>query len=97
MQVLVENGLHPNMRIRRRRGVVGQHVVQLIMVAHALHVVEAAAQREQRHNGSVSIFVLSMGQWLTTPTCDGIADCVRSWTERIPTWKAYPVVPGSAI
>ena len=37
MQVSLEKGLHPNMRIRRRRGVVGQLVAQLVMVA-PLHV-----------------------------------------------------------
>ena len=35
MQVLVEKGLHPSMRIRVRRGVLGLHVAEHVLGAHA--------------------------------------------------------------
>ena len=38
MQVSGEKGLHPKMCVRSCRGVIGQHVAQLVMVTHALHV-----------------------------------------------------------
>jgi hypothetical protein len=42
MQVLVEKGLHPSMRICVRRGVVGLHVAEIVLGAHARYVNETS-------------------------------------------------------